>query len=134
MQRGKPPPEPSINRTSCSKPGAASDLNVMQQSESLLSIFAKKLFLGYALFSGMGLASIVGIVSASTSWEALLAGGIFIAFWGATFLVLQLSVLAIRVNPLRRFLRVAAVVSLVNLLVGVPVVALLFQTAYRWLK
>ena len=104
----------------------------MHQSETLVAVCAKKFFLGYLLFSCVGVALIVAAVNSSTSWEAVLAGWFFIAGWSGIFLVLQLAIFAIRVDPLRRFLTIAAITSFVNLIVGVPAVTFLFQVVYRW--
>ncbi len=75
---------------------------------------------------------IFAAVAVSRSWGALLAGGVFIKIWGGSFLILQLGVFCFRINPLRRYMQVAAFTSLLNLLIGVPVLAFVIQTAYRW--
>jgi hypothetical protein len=106
----------------------------VEQPEALFVVLLKKLFMGYLLFSCAGILLIVAAVSASSAWEAVIGGGVFIMIWGSIFLLLQTALFAIRVKPLGRFLKRAAVVSLLNLVIGVPAVAFLIQAASRWAR
>ena len=99
---------------------------------SPVATFAKKLFLGYLPFSCIGVLLIFAAVAGSSSWGALLAGGVFIAIGCGCFLILQLGLFLFQIDPLRRFLMVAAFTSLLNLFLGVPVFGFLIQTTYRW--
>ena len=100
-------------------------------SSSILA-FAKKLVLGYLPFSCVGVLLIFATVAGSSSWGAILGGGFFMAVFGGAFLVLQLAVFCFRIDPLRRFLKIAAFTSVLNLLLGLPVLAFLIQSADRW--
>lgn len=85
-----------------------------------------KLVLGYIPFTLLAIAGIVVAISRSTSWEAVLGGGIFILIWSIAIALLQLLILFVDLRS-RFFLKCAAIT--VFSVVGGP---LLLQGSY-WL-
>jgi hypothetical protein len=90
--------------------------------------------MAYLLFSIVGVSIIFYFFLSSKSWAAVLGGGFFIVVWSATFLLLQLTILAIRTSPRKRFWKIATAVSVVNLFVGVPLILLLLSAIFRFLR
>lgn len=103
----------------------------MSFTKTLKASLANPFFMGYLPFSLAGVLFIVTVVWRPSSWVAVLSGGFLAVIWSAIFLILQITIFEIDASPYKRFLRLAAALSIFNLFVGVPLFWFLVAALFR---